>query len=149
MRTAYRVLALLIPVLVALQAALIAFGQFGIEAWVSDNNAYTKQAQNSGDATGAVGITLHGIIGTSVIPLVALLLLVVSFFAHVPGGRKWAAFVLLDVVGQILFAVLADDVVAVGLLHGLNAFLLFGLAMMAAQRARTRSGIDSTASPLR
>ena len=137
MRTAYRVLALLIPVLVALQAALIAFGQFGLEAWVADDNNYTKQAQSGGDATGAVGITLHGIIGTSVIPLVALVLLVVAFFAHVPGGRKWAAFVLLDVVVQILLAVLADEVPAVGLLHGLNAFLLFGLAMMAAQRART------------
>src|SRR4051794_15501558 len=136
MRTAYRVLALLIPVLVAVQAALIAFGQFGLEAWVSDNNTYTQQAQNGGDATGAVGITLHGIIGTSVIPLVALVLLVVAFFAHVPGGRKWAAFVLLDVVVQILLAVLADEVPAIGLLHGLNAFLLFGLAMMAAQRSR-------------
>jgi heme A synthase len=137
MRTAYRVLALLIPVLVALQAALIAFGQFGLESWVADDNNYTKQAQDGGDATGAVGITLHGIIGTSVIPLVALVLLVVAFFAHVPGGRKWAAFVLLAVVVQILLAVLADEVPAVGLLHGLNAFLLFGLAMMAAQRART------------
>ena len=137
MRTAYRVLALLIPVLVALQAALIAFGQFGIEAWVSDDNSYTARAQEGGDATGAVGITLHGILGNSVIPLVALLLLGVAFFAHVPGGRKWAAFVLLDVVVQILLAVLAYNVPALGLLHGVNALLLFGLAMMAAQRART------------
>ena len=137
MRTAYRVLALLIPVLVALQAALIAFGQFGIESWVSDDNSYTARAQESGDATGAVGITLHGILGNSVIPLVALLLLGVAFFAHVPGGRKWAAFVLLDVVVQILLAVLAYKVPALGLLHGVNALLLFGLAMMAAQRART------------
>jgi hypothetical protein len=137
MRTAYRVLALLIPVLVALQAALIAFGQFGIEAWVSDDNSYTQRAQRGGDATGAVGITLHSVIGNSVIPLAALLLLAVAFFARVPGGRKWAAFVLLDVVVQIVLAVLAYDVAAVGLLHGINAFLLFGLAMMAAQRART------------
>lgn len=137
MRNAYRVLALLIPVLVTVQAALIAFGQFGIESWVSDDHSYTKQAQEGGDATGAVGITLHGIIGNDVIPLVALVLLVVAFFAHVPGGRKWAAFVLLDVVVQIVLAVLAYNVAAVGLLHGVNALLLFGLAMMAAQRART------------
>ena len=139
MRTAYRVLALLIPVLVTVQAALIAFGQFGIESWVFDGNSYTKQAQDGGDATGAVGITLHGIIGNSVIPLVAVLLLVVAFFAHVPGGAKWAAFVLLAVVVQIALAVLAYNAAAVGLLHGVNAFLIFGLAMMAAQRARVRA----------
>ena len=137
MRTAYRVLALSIPVLVAVQAALIAFGQFGIEAWVSDDNSYTSQAQESGDATGAVGITLHGVLGNAVIPLIALLLLVTAFFAHVPGGLRWAAVVLLDVVAQVLLAVLAYDAPALGLLHGINAFLLFGLAMMAAQRART------------
>ena len=137
MRNAYRVLALLIPVLVAVQAALIAFGQFGIERWLSDGNSYTQRVRSVGDATGAVGVMLHGVIGNMVIPLVALVLLVVAFFAHVPGGRKWAAFVLLDVVVQIALAVLASDVAAIGLLHGLNAFLLFGLAMMAAQRART------------
>lgn len=140
MRTAYRVLALLIPVLVGVQAAVIAFGQFGIETWLSDGNSYTQRVRSVGDATGAVGITLHGVIGNMVIPLVALVLLVVAFFAHVPGGRKWAAFVLLDVVVQIALAVLAYDVAAVGLLHGLNAFLLFGLAMMAAQRVRTAEG---------
>jgi ABC-type sugar transport system permease subunit len=137
MRTAYRALALLIPVLVTLQAAFIAFGQFGIETWVSDDNSYTRRAQNKGDATGAVGITLHAVIGNGVIPLVALLLLAVAFFARIPRGRTWAAFVLLDVVVQILLAVLAYNVAAVGLLHGVNAFVLFGLAMMAAQRART------------
>src|SRR5919107_5356005 len=139
MRTAYRVLALLIPVLVTVQAALIAFGQFGIEAWVSDDNSYTQQAQDGRDATGAVGITLHSIIGNSVIPLVAVLLLVVAFFAGVPGGPKWAGVVLLAVVVQIALAVLAYNVAAVGLLHGVNAFLIFGLAMMAAQRGRVRA----------
>jgi hypothetical protein len=136
MRTVYRVLAILIPVLVAFQAAVIAFAQFGIESWVSDSHPYTEGVRDSGDASGALGITLHGVVGNAVIPLVALALVVVAFFAHVPGGLTWAAIVLLDVVVQILLAVLASNLPAVGLLHGLNAFLLFGLAMMAAQRTR-------------
>jgi hypothetical protein len=144
MRSAYRVLAYLIPVLVTVQAAVIAFGQFGIESWVSDDNSYTEQVQSSGDATGALGIALHSVIGSMVIPLVALVLLVVAFLAHVPGGVKAAAFVLLAVVVQILLAVLASNVPAVGLLHGVNAFVIFGLAMMAGQRAAAPAGIDTT-----
>ena len=136
MRTVYRVLAILIPVLVAFQAAVIAFAQFGIESWVSDSRSFTEGVRDSGDASGALGITLHGVVGNAVIPLVALALVVVAFFAHVPGGLTWAALVLLDVVVQILLAVLASNLPAIGLLHGLNAFLLFGLAMMAAQRTR-------------
>jgi hypothetical protein len=148
MRSVYRGLAILIPVLVAVQAAVIAFGQFGIESWVSDSNSYTERVREVGDASGAIGITLHGVIGTMVIPLVALVLLVVAFFAHVPGGVKWAVIVLLDVVVQVLLAVLASNAPAVGLLHGLNAFLLFGLAMMAAQRASAPAGIEETSARL-
>ena len=138
MRSVYRGLAIAIPVLVAVQAAVIAFGQFGIESWVADGNSYTEKAQGNGDASGALGISLHSVIGTSVIPSVALVLLVVAFLTHAAGAVRWAAIVLLDVVAQVLLAVLASGVPAVGLLHGLNAFLLFGLAMMAAQRVGAR-----------
>jgi len=134
MTRAYRILAIAIPVLVGVQAAVIAFGQFGIESWVGDGHSYTEQAQESGDATGALGIDLHGVIGMSVIPLVAIALLVVAFLVRQPGAVRWAAIVLLDVVVQVGLAVVAGSVPALGLLHGLNAFVLFGLAMMAAQR---------------
>ena len=42
---------------------------------------------------GNIGHTLHGQFGMMVIPILALLLLIVSFFAHVPGGIKWALYV--------------------------------------------------------
>jgi hypothetical protein len=134
MRGAYRILAIAIPVLVGIQAAVIALGQFGIESWVGDGHAYTERVSDNGDATGALGIALHGVIGMMVIPVVALALLVVAFLVRVPGAVRWAALVLLDVVVQVLLAMAAGSVPAIGLLHGLNAFLLFGLAMMAAQR---------------
>ncbi len=34
---------------------------------------------------------LHGMIGMMLIPLLALVLLIISFFAKIPGGVKWAA----------------------------------------------------------
>jgi len=146
MRGAYRVLALAIPVLVALQAAFIAVSAFGIFKWVDDGNSLTKSVlAGDGDWGGAIGALLHGVVGTIVIPLIALALLVVSFFAKIPGGAKWAGIVLAVTVLQVVLAVVAFAVPAVGALHGLNAFALFGVAMTAAQRAKEPVVADRTA----
>lgn len=138
MRGAYRVLALLIPILVALQAAFIAVNTFGIFAWVEDDNSLTKSVlEGDWDWAGSWGAMLHGIVGMMVIPLIALVLLVVSFFAKIPGGVLAATFVFLATVVQVVLAFVSFGVPEVGALHGLNAFLMFGLAMTAAQRAKT------------
>jgi hypothetical protein len=137
MRGAYRVLALAIPVLVALQAAFIAISTFGLFKWVDDGGSLTKSVlEGDGDWDGAIGALLHGVVGMMVIPLIALVLLVVSFFAKIPGGAKWAGIVLAVTVLQVLLAFVGFAAPVVGALHGLNAFLLFGVAMMAAQRAK-------------
>ena len=70
--------------------------------------------------------------------LVALVLLIVSFFAKIEGGIRAALFVFLDVVLQWVLAFVSFGVWAIGILHGLNAFLMFGLGLMAAAAA-TRS----------
>jgi hypothetical protein len=137
MRSAYRFLAYAIPVLVVVQAASIAFGLFGLGAWVDNGHTFTKamvDGNTNTSFTGDVGFAIHGINGEMLIPLVALILLVVSFFAKIPGGVKWAAIVLLVVVIQVALAFVAFGAPVVGALHGLNAFVLFGLALMAAQR---------------
>jgi hypothetical protein len=137
MRATYRVLALLIPVIVALQAAFIALGTFGLGSWVEDGHVFTKSVLENGGASGDVGFMLHSI-GADAAGLVALLLLIVSFFARIEGGVRAALFVFLDVILQWVLAFVSFGVWAVGILHGLNAFLLFGLGMMAAGAA-TRS----------
>jgi hypothetical protein len=137
MRGAYRVLALIIPILVAVQAAAIAVNTFGLFKWVDDENSLTKSVlEGDWDWDGAWGAVLHGVVGMMVIPLIALLLLILSFFAKVPGGIMAALFVFLCTVVQVVLAFVAFGVPEVGALHGLNAFLLFGLAMMAAQKAK-------------
>ena len=75
--------------------------------------------------------------GTILIPLVALILLVVSFFAKVPGGVKFAA----DLFGLIVLQVIVLPMLSrevgsgFGALHGVNALVLMGVAIMAGQRA--------------
>jgi heme A synthase len=68
-----------------------------------------------------------------------LILVIVSFFAKIPGGTKWALIVFGVVVLQYALAFFAriGSLPALGALHGLNALILFGVAVMAAMRVRT------------
>jgi uncharacterized membrane protein (Fun14 family) len=145
MKATYRVLAYLIPVIVALQASFIALGVFGLGKYVEDGNDFTKSVLENGGSTGDVGFALHSF-GAMAAALVGLLLLIVSFFAKIEGGVRAATFVFLDVVFQWVLAFVSFAAWAVGVLHGLNAFLLFGLGLMAAATA-TRS-IKGTSAPV-
>jgi hypothetical protein len=136
MRASYRVLGGLICLLVLVQAAGIAFGTFGILNFIEDGNDYNESVAEDGSAAGAAaGQAIHSW-GAAAITLVAIVWLVVSFFAKIDGGVKWAGFVFLSVLAQWILAVIAFAVPAVGLLHGINAFVMFGLAMAAVQNAR-------------
>ena len=130
MRSTYRALALLVAAGVLVQAAAIAFGWFDVIHDV-DNGTVIDE-----DFEGNAGHAVHGTVGMMVMPLLALALLVVSFFARVDGGRTWAGLVLGAVVLQITLAFVSFGAPVVGVLHGLNAFLLFGVAMMAAQTVK-------------
>ena len=87
---------------------------------------------------------VHGLNGMMIVPVVALLLLVVSFFAKVPGGVKWALIVFGVVVLQFALAFVGRlaGLPFVGALHGLNAMILFGVAVTAAMRVRTATRVD-------
>jgi hypothetical protein len=139
MKATYRVLAYLIPVLVGVQAAAIAAGTFAVLSSVDDGKPYTKTAgDNAGQA-------VHSF-GALVIAVVALALLVVSFFAKIDGGAKWAGFVVVSVVFQFVVAAVAFSAPVVGILHGLNALVMFGLGMAAAGAAtRSMRGVPAPA----
>jgi hypothetical protein len=147
MRATYVVLARAIGVLVLVQAASIAFGTFGILKFVEDGDDYTKSVAEDRTATGALGQNIHSF-GAVAIALVAIVLLVVSFFAKIDGGLRWAGLVFLAVLAQWVFAIIAFSAPVVGMLHGLNAFVIFGVAMAAAQNARTSTrAADPTTAP--
>jgi hypothetical protein len=136
MKSAYRVLAGLTCLLVLVQAAAIAFGTFGILNFVEGGDDYTKSvAEDRVADAGGLGQNIHSI-GAMAVALVAILLLIVSFFAKIDGGVKWAAIVFGAVLLQWVLAIVAFSAPAVGLLHGINAFVIFGTAMTAMQRAK-------------
>ncbi|HEV7964802.1 MAG TPA: hypothetical protein VGP57_19825, partial [Actinoplanes sp.] len=130
MRTTYRVLAMLIALGVVVQAAVIAIAWFLVLHSLDDGTVFDK---NSGDNWAQM---LHSTLGMMVIPIIALLLLIVSFFAHIPGGVKWAAITFGVTVLQIVFAFLGLAAPVVGALHGINAFVLAGVASVAMRKAR-------------
>jgi hypothetical protein len=128
MRAAYRVLAGLVAIGVVLQAMFVALGWFTAIKDIDDGLVVDKNYE------GNTGHMLHGQFGMMVIPAIALLLLIVSFFAKVDGGIKWALYVVGLVALQIALAFVSFGAPVVGLLHGLNAFALAGVASMAARR---------------
>jgi heme A synthase len=134
MRTAYRVLALILAAEVIVQAAAIAFGAFGLFKFIDDGAVVSKATHESGVMfDGVLGFIVHVINGYMVIPGLALAFLVVAFFARIPGGVKWAAIVFGLVVVQILLGGLAHGLPAIGALHGANALALFIAAVVAAR----------------
>ena len=141
MRGAYIWLGRLIALGVLLQAMWIAFGFFTIAHRIDDGTTIDKDYVEN---TSIFGLEMHGLFGLTIIPVLAILFLIVSFFAKVPGAAKWAGFTFLAVVLQITFAFIAFGAPVVGLLHGLNAFVVLGLAAYSARRAQMAEPASAT-----
>ena len=133
MRTAYRVLAFAIAALVAVQAAAIGYAVFAQLNWLETGGTIDKASIES--APGTAAYIFHALDG-GVILLFALALLVVSFFAKIPQGVRWALIVLIATVVQIALGTLSHMLAAIGAVHGAVALVLFEVAVMAAMRAR-------------
>lgn len=143
MKTAYKILAFLVAALVVVQAAAIAFAISGLFTWVDEEGGVIDKAfleSDDAEFTGLVAFIIHGVNGMMLIPLVALILLIVAFFAKVPRGVMVAGVLLALVVLQVVLG-LAHVPVAAGL-HGLNALLIFGAALHAGMMA-SRSQRDT------
>jgi hypothetical protein len=147
MRTTYRVLAYVIAAEVVVQAAAMAFGVAGLSHWVKAGGVFDRSVFDGADQAfpEVAGFIVHGINGGIVIPVLALALLVVSFFAKVPRGSWWAGGVLLLVMVQGMLGYSASDLPALGALHGLNALLLFGTALFAGRRASATAAVPAAA----
>jgi hypothetical protein len=137
MRSAYKYLAYAIDVLILLQAAAIAWAVFGLSKWIDDGNSLTK-AKMEGDTfsfTEERGFMIHGINGQMLIPLIGLILLIISFFAKVPEGPKYAGMLFGGIVLQVVLGMGAHGLPVLGFIHGFWALLLFWLAYRTAKQA--------------
>src|ERR671912_2962494 len=136
MRNVYRVLGLLLALGVMVQAAAIAFGMFGLIKWIERGGTLDQSTELNSDLGGYAGFSLHATAGIMVLPVIALLFLISSFFAKVPGGIRWALIVFGVTVLQVALGLFAHELAGLGWLHGLNALLVFGTAVSAALRVR-------------
>ncbi len=153
MRIVYRVLAYLICLIVALQAAAIALSFFGLISWISEGGTLDLAFMESENSTftGIGGIIFHAQVGIMVVPIVGLLLLISSFFTKSRSAILWAGIVLGCIVVQVLLGMFAHGMYMVGALHGLFAFALFTVAAVAghkitrveAKRARAAESTDA------
>ena len=144
MRKTYQFLANAIAALVVVQAGAIAWAFFGMTNEIDKNGLVVNKACLEGDGCGSFtaewGFMIHMFLnGTVLIPLVALTLLIISFFAKVAGGVKLAAGIFgLIVLQVIVLPMLSREVGSgFGALHGINALVLMGVALMAGKRAST------------
>ena len=144
MRKTYQVLAYAIAVLVVVQAGAIAWAFFGLTNEIDQNGLVINKACLESEAgcgggfTAEWGFAVHMFFnGLLLIPLLTLLMLIVSFFAKVPRGVVLAlTLVGLVVLQVILLPMLSREVAAgFGALHGVNALVLMGVAIMAGRRA--------------
>jgi Family of unknown function (DUF6220) len=136
MKTVYKVLAYIVAAEVVIQAMAMVFAVAGLGRWVSEGGVLDKAVMESEESPfpEVVGFMIHGLNGMMIIPAIALLLLISSFFAKVPGGIKWAALVFGLVVVQVSLGLAGHAIPALGALHGLNALMLFTSALYTARR---------------
>ena len=136
MRKLYTVLAWTIAGAVVVQASAIAFAFGGMLNLVSEGGVVDKALLESFQAAGVgeLGFMIHGIVGGGVIPLLAVALLVVSFFVRARGAKLWAAITLGLVVLQVTLGFSITDVPYLGLIHGANALAVVVAAAVAALR---------------
>jgi hypothetical protein len=136
MKQLYRVLAFLIAAGVVLQAAAIAYAVFGMFEWVSTGGTIDKALieSDSPQIGGITGFNLHHLVGVTVLPVLALLFLISSFFARIPGGIRWSLIVFAATLAQSLLGIYAHENAAVGWVHGAVALILFSSAVAAGAR---------------
>ena len=139
MRNAYKVLAYIVAAEVAIQAMVMVWAIAGLVKWVDGGGVFDKSIMESGATpfTEVFGIIVHAINGTFVVPAIALVLLITSFFTKVRGAIKWAGIVFALVVVQVMLGILGHQFTLGGALHGLNALALFSAAFYTGRRIRT------------
>ena len=151
MKRIYAVLAFVVCGLVALQASFAVWADSGLFLWIAGGGSIdqsTMESESLPPFPEAAGFMLHGMNGMMVIPVVALLLLVVSFLAKIPRGIAWAVGVAVLVALQVALGILGHSASIAGFVHGINALALFTVALLAGQKAWRAATVTAPAQPV-
>jgi heme A synthase len=141
MKSVYRVFAYLVAAGVMVQAASVAYGFFSLGKYIDSGATVDKSTTTF---PGDIGLAIHGI-GSMVVLAFALIFLILSFFAKVPGGIKWGLIVFITAVVQFGLGIAAHSVSLLGALHGFVALVLFGVAVSAAMRVGPATAVSASA----
>jgi hypothetical protein len=148
-RQAYRILNYLLSLEVLIQAAVIAWFAFGVSKYADDHGSISHDKLEDGGFNGSAGLAIHAVNGFMIVPLIALALLVVSFFARIPGGVRLAVITFAMVVVQaFVLPALSESAPAVGMLHGALALGILAVSIVGARMAGEStqgSTVDSAA----
>ena len=150
MRQVFRVLAYVVAAGVVVQAAVMVYAVAGLGLFIDEGGVLDQAAMDQSAAGESlfpeeIGLLLHGMNGTMVLPAVALLAFVASFFAGVRGAWRWGLAILLLVALQVTLGLAGHSVPVLGALHGVNALLLFGVAMYTGWRVTARDRAEHAA----
>ncbi len=144
MRTAYKLLAYAVAAEVAIQAMAVVWAMAGLGKWIQQGGVADASLMESEAIPfpEVAGFIIHGINGTFVVPIIALALMVLSFFTRQRRAIvvAVAVFVLTVLQGQLGF--LGHEIPGIGALHGLNALILFATALYAARGVRISGRAD-------
>ena len=156
MRKTYQGLAYAIAALVVVQAGALAWAYFGLSNEIDQHGLVINKAcleSEAGCGGGYVaewGFAVHMFFnGLLLIPLLSLVMLIVSFFAKVPRGVVLAASLVGLVVLQVIVLPMLSREVGSGFgaLHGVNALVMMGVAIMAGRRAAAPRAVGAAAPP--
>ena len=133
---ALKATAYVIAVEVAVQAMAAVWAMAGLGKWIAGGGVADASLIESETAPfpEIAGFIIHGINGGIVIPVIALVLMVLSFFTRRKRPIVVAVALFVGVVLQGQLGFLGHEVPIVGALHGLNALVVFALALYAARR---------------
>jgi len=126
--------------MVAIQAGAIGYAVFAQFNWIEEGGTFDKAAFDTG-APGTGAFMFHALFAGAVL-LASLVMLIISFFAKIPHGVRWAVIVLIATIVQIALGVLSHLLAAIGALHGAAALVLFGVAVMAAMRSGKPAAVE-------
>ncbi|MEO8095982.1 MAG: hypothetical protein ABI632_13780 [Pseudolysinimonas sp.] len=153
MQKTYLFFARFISVLIVVQAMAIVITVAGLFHWIDGGATLDKSVvdgwdDNPPDFQGSIGGFIHFfLVGMVLIPLSGLILLIVSFFAKIPRGVAIAAAIVVSIIVQYASAVISSSAPYVGAIHGLNAFILLALTLVAAKAAKEARATQEAPAP--
>ncbi|MHA2788233.1 hypothetical protein ACXZ66_03655 [Corynebacterium sp. S7] len=138
MKITYRVFALIIAALVIVQAAMHAWFSVGVGIYMANGGVPDPSGDSGMQYPEVWGIIIHAANGAVLIPLVAVVFVVIGYLTHTKYGLAFAAVLLVLVVAQVVLGFTGSQLALLGLLHGINAMLIFATALFAERYMSTQ-----------